>query len=387
MKLLHTSDLHIGKRVNEFSMLEDQEYILKQILEIIKKHKIEGVILAGDIYDRSVPSVAAVEMADDFLTSLSLLCDFVCLVSGNHDSGERLDFGGQLFKKHGIHIAGEYKGVIPKVTIADEHGPLNLFLCPYLRPGKVNRELGATTSSYSDCVQEALKDIAINEKERNLCVAHQFVTGMGVELERAESEVVSVGGSDQVDVSIFDAFDYVALGHLHMPQRISRETIRYSGSPLSYSFSECGRDKHVVILDWKEKDNLSISFEKLVPKKGMFRLRGTLEEIEQVSKKEVPRDSYVQITLTDEEEIIDAISKVRRIFPNVMVLDFDNKRRSGQADLSGLSIKDIKTKSTIDLFADFYAEQNGQTSLNENQRKLLKGVLEGMVDTDGEVLS
>lgn len=375
MRFMHLSDLHIGKRVNDFSMIEDQKYIFKEILKLIQEQNIEGIFIAGDVYDKAVPSAEAVDLFDDFLTELSEQNLPVFIISGNHDSPERLDFGNRIMGKHQIYIAGEYNGQVTHIILEDTFGPINIYMMPFLKPAYVNRKLSLETNTYDECVREALKVTLVNTQERNILLAHQFVTVGGNNPETSDSESKSLGGIDNVDVSAFDDFDYVALGHIHRPQKMGRDTIRYCGSPLKYSFSECNHHKSVTILDFKDKENLTIELVELKPQRDMIKIRCTLEELTKGKTfEQAPRDSYVQITLTDEDEIIDAIGKVREIYPNIMLLDFDNQRTKENLNRNLLTGDDIKEKTPEELFADFYFYQNNEP-MKEIQRSVLNEVL------------
>lgn len=375
MKFMHISDLHIGKRIHNCTLLEDQKYILKKITEIAAEQQIDALLISGDIYDKSVPSVEAVDIFDNFITEISDEKIVVFAISGNHDSPERLDYGSRIMKKHRVHIAGDYKGNIPVVTLTDDYGKINIYSLPYLKPGTVNKRLGVQTKTFEECVKTALDAVDISEAERNVILAHQFITAGGAEPERSDSETKSLGGTDNVDVSIFDKFDYVALGHIHRPQRIGRELVRYSGSPLKYSFSECAHHKSAVIVDMKEKGTISYELIPLKPLREMKEIRGTLEELKSGQyDKQVLEDAYVHITLTDENEMIDAIGKVRTIYPNVLVLDFDNERRKKNTNKTVLSGNDLKEKTPLELFESFFAMQHNNTALTERQTEVFREI-------------
>ncbi len=368
MKLMHIADLHIGKKVNDFSMIEDQKYILNEILKIAEVEEVEGMIIAGDVYDKSIPPAEAVDLLDDFLTILAKKEMNVFLVSGNHDSPERLEFGSRIMGKHRIHIAGDYNGEIPKITLTDDFGNIHIHLMPYLKPIMVNRKLDLKAASFDQAIRLALETSTINEDERNILVSHQFVTAGDQDPERSDSEVKSLGGLDNVDVSAFEAFDYVALGHIHRPQAMGRKTVRYSGSPLKYSFSEVNHKKSVVILELKEKGDLDFKLIPLIPRREMKVLRSTLAQLRQGKTLEaVEADAYVHIILTDEEEIIDAIAKVRDVYPNVMVLDFDNQRSRENLDPNRLTGEDLKEKTSLELFREFYLNQNNIEMTEEEE--------------------
>ncbi len=380
MKLMHISDLHIGKRVNEFSMLEDQEYILNEIIKIAKDENISGIIIAGDVYDKTVPPIEAVDLADEFLTKLVEENISIYMISGNHDSPERLNFGSRIMEKNNLFICGEYDGDLRKIVIEDEYGKLNIYFLPYIKPSIVNNKLGLETKTYDESVKEALKVIDIDVESRNILIAHQFVTFGSTVPELSDSETKSLGGIDNVDASVFDKFDYVALGHIHKPQKIGREVIRYSGSPLKYSFSECNHKKSVCIVDFKEKNNCEIKLAPLIPKRDMKHLKTSMEDLKSGNiLSSIPSDTYMHITLTDDEEVIDAISKVREIFKNVMVLDFDNKRNAENLSDTTITSEDLKQKTPKELFVDFFSSQNN-VELTESQNEIISNIVNEVLE-------
>ena len=380
MKLMHISDLHIGKRVNEFSMLEDQEYILNEIIKIAKDENISGIIIAGDVYDKTVPPIEAVDLADEFLTKLVEENISIYMISGNHDSPERLNFGSRIMEKNNLFICGEYDGDLRKIVIEDEYGKLNIYFLPYIKPSIVNNKLGLETKTYDESVKEALKVIDIDVESRNILIAHQFVTFGSTVPELSDSETKSLGGIDNVDASVFDKFDYVALGHIHKPQKIGREVIRYSGSPLKYSFSECNHKKSVCIVEFKEKNNCEIKLAPLIPKRDMKHLKTSMEDLKSGNiLSSIPSDTYMHITLTDDEEVIDAISKVREIFKNVMVLDFDNKRNAENLSDTTITSEDLKQKTPKELFVDFFSSQNN-VELTESQNEIISNIVNEVLE-------
>lgn len=370
MKLIHLSDLHIGKRVNEFSMLEDQKYILKVILGIIDNENPDGIMIAGDVYDKSVPSAEAVQLLDDFLCRLAERKIPTYIISGNHDSAERLSFGGRLIDMSGIHLSPVYDGNVEPFTLCDEHGKVNIYMLPFLKPVNVRRFFpDCEIESYTDAVRVAVDKMNVDKNERNIIITHQFVTGAS----RSESEDICVGGSDNVDAAVFDGFDYVALGHIHGPQKIGRETVRYCGTPLKYSFSEAGHEKSVTVVEMKEKGKVDIRAVPLVPLRDMREIRGKYEEI--VLKENYDGtnlDDYIHITLTDEEEIPDAMGKLRIIYKNLMKLSYDNKRTRSNHTVEGA--KDVEKKSPLDLFSEFYIAQNNQPMTKE-QTEFVHGLI------------
>lgn len=372
MKFIHLSDLHIGKRVNEYSMLEDQEYILNQIINIIDEQKPDGVIIAGDVYDKSVPSAEAVALFDDFLVKLSERSLYVFVISGNHDSPERIAFGGRLMQTSNIYMSPVYDGEVQPVTLEDEYGKINIWMLPFVKPvhvRKFNEE--AEISTYTDAMRVAVDNLNVNANERNIMITHQFVTGA----ERTESEEISVGGTDNVDVSVFDMFDYTALGHIHRPQNCKSEKVRYSGTPLKYSFSEAKDNKSVTVAELKEKGNLSVSTVSLKPLRDMVEIKGKYAEITLRDFYTGTRykEDYVHITLTDEEDIPDAIGKLRTIYCNLMKLDYDNLRTRTMNSVDGAS--DVEKKSPFEHFSEFYEKQNNQP-MNDKQSDFVKKMIE-----------
>ena len=373
MKLIHLSDLHIGKRVNEISMIEDQEYILLQILQIIDDEKADAVLIAGDVYDKSVPSAEAVTLFDDFLFRLAKRKIPVLIISGNHDSPERLAFGNRLLELGGVHICPVYDGNVQSVTLADAHGETRFWLLPFIKPAHVKRFYpDAGIESYTDAVRTAVEKMDIDPSQRNVLLTHQFVTGAAT----CESEEISVGGSDNVDASVFDAFDYVALGHIHGPQNIGSNRIRYCGTPLKYSFSECNHHKSVTVVNLGQKGELDLQLRPLTPRHDMRQIRGTFEEIHQ----SIHSDDYLHIILTDEEDVPEAVGKLRLVYPNLMKLSYDNTRTRENRIIDGA--QDVQRKSPLELFDELYALQNNQPMSQEQRdftRELIESIWEGHV--------
>ena len=371
MKFIHLSDLHLGKRVNEYSMLEDQEYILTKIINIIDDEKPTGVIIAGDVYDKSIPSAEAVQMFDDFLTRLAKRTLQVFVISGNHDSPERMSFGSRLMDQSGIHISQVYNGQIEPFAMEDEHGVLNVYMLPFVKPAHVKRFSDESIESYTDAIRVAIAEMKVDQSARNLLITHQFVTGA----TRSESEDISVGGSDNVDVSVFDGFDYVALGHIHSPQNCTSERVRYCGTPLKYSFSEAKDNKSITVVELEEKGKLSVKTVSLVPMRDMVEIKGRYNEIMLKSFYENTsyQEDYIHITLTDEEDIVDAIGKLRTVYHNLMKLDYDNKRTRSVSQVDGAV--DVETKTPIELFSDFYELQNNQP-MSDEQKAFVEALIE-----------
>jgi exonuclease SbcD len=399
MKLIHLSDLHLGKRVNEFSMIEDQKYILLQIINIIDEVKPDGIIIAGDVYDKSVPSEDAVRLWDDFLDMLATRHLQVYAISGNHDSAVRFAQHSRIVDGAGIHLSPVYDGKLSHFTYADEYadkcGDVNIYMLPFIKPANVRAFYPEEEiTDYTSAVQAALKHIGgpaadatdsvdgtittnearngIDTFKRNILIAHQFVTGA----ERCESEEITIGGLDNVDASAFDDFDYVALGHIHGPQFVKRETIRYSGTPLKYSFSEKDHHKSVTVITVKEKGDVEIEKLSLNPKRDLRQIKGTYEELsDKKSYEGTNREDYIHAILTDEEDVPDAISKLRKIYPNLMKLTYDNKRTRENRVIDGGV--DVDRKSPIELFEEFYEKQNNQ-EMSDEQKELVQGLIEGI---------
>ncbi len=371
MKFIHLSDLHIGKRVNEFSMLEDQKFILKRILGIINDEKPDGVLIAGDIYDRSVPSEEAMQIWDSFLISLAEKKVPVFAISGNHDSAIRFADHSALVEATGIHLSPAYDGNTAKYTLEDNEGKVNIYLLPFVKPANVRAVFPEETiETYTDACRVAIAHMEVDEKDRNVILAHQFVTGA----TRCESEEVVVGGLDNVDASVFEAFDYVALGHIHGKQSIGRESVRYCGTPLKYSFSEKDHKKSVTVVELGKKGEVQIREVPLVPLHDLREIRGTYSELTAKSFYEgTAVDDYMHAVLTDEEDVIDAMAKLRIIYPNLMKLSYDNKRTRTNQVIT--DVEDVEKKSPLELFAEFYEIQNNQ-DLSEEQKAFVGGCIE-----------
>lgn len=380
MKLIHLSDLHIGKRVNEFSMLEDQEYILKEIIGIIEAERPDGVMIAGDVYDRPVPPAEAVRLFDTFLTSLADLGAPVFMISGNHDSPERLSFGSRLMQGRRVYIAPVYAGEAEPVELKDEFGIVRVYMLPFVKPATVHRyfpeeEIGDYDQALRCAVGHiegkcgAPPEIPFDPSARNILIAHQFVAGASC----CESEELSIGGLDQVGADVFDDFDYVALGHLHGPQRVGRDTLRYCGTPLKYSFSEAGHKKSVTVVNLSEKGNIKLETRPLTPLRDMREIRGSYDQITaRIFYRDMALDDYLHVTLTDEEDILDAIGCLRAIYPNIMKLDYDNRRTREGHNVEAAA---VRHKTPRELFMELYQLQNNQ-EMSPEQQELALGLME-----------
>lgn len=358
MKLFHLSDLHIGKRVNEFSMIEDQKYILKRILDLAEEEKPDGIILAGDIYDKQIPSAEAVQVFDEFITRLAGRAIPVFIISGNHDSAERLAFGGRLLNSRGIYLSPVYDGSVTKIPLKDQYGTVWIHLLPFIRPSTVRHVFENEADLVTDVqatAETVIRHMEIDLKDRNILVAHQFVTGAS----RCESEDVQVGGLDNINAAVFTPFDYTALGHIHSPQNVGTDRVRYCGTPLKYSFSEVDQEKSITVVELEKKGTVRTSLLPLKPLRDMRKLRGTyLELTDRSFYRDMNREDYIQVTLTDEDDVPDGLQKLRVIYPNIMQLLYDNQRTKTTQEVDAAQA--VEKKTEIELFYEFYELQNNQ---------------------------
>ena len=363
MKFFHISDLHLGKRLNEFSLIEDQEYILSEIVKAAEKERPDGIFIAGDIYDKSMPSAEAVGLFDRFLFSLSALNIKVFVISGNHDSPERIAFGGRLMEKSGVYLSPVYSGETKPISFEN----IDIYMLPFIKPAAV-RKFFPEAESYEDAVISAISKMELNPEKINILITHQFVVGAAL----SDSEEISVGGTDSISGEVFKDFSYVALGHIHSPQTVLREGIRYSGTPLKYSFSECGQNKSITVLDIDEK--IKISTITLKPLRDLREKKGKYEDkTNRENYKFENREDYIHITLTDEEEVTEALGKLRVIYPNIMKLSYDNTRTKTAAHID--FTETAEAKSPIELFSELYEKQNGR-EITEKQIEFIKTLLE-----------
>ena len=371
MKFIHMSDLHLGKHINQFSMLEDQKYIFNEIVEIIKKEKPNALLLSGDIYDKPIPPVEAVNLLDDFLSKIALEKIPVLIISGNHDSPDRLSFGSSLMKSSQIYISQVYDGNIQCVTLEDENGPVNFYLLPYIKPSTVRQVFPEEKiNSFNDAVKLALSKLSLNKDERNVLLAHQFVTGA----QTCESEELFVGGSENVDASLFDDFDYVALGHIHGPQKVGRESIRYCGTPLKYSFSEVNHKKGLCLVELTKKGDINCALIPLKPLHEMRKLKGTFQEIMfGPESKASNKDDYLHITLTDEMDVPEGYGRLSSVYKNLISMDYDNSRTRANQDMTLLD--NIKTVKPLELFEEFFEKQNNK-KMTEDQKNFMEKLIE-----------
>ena len=371
MKLIHLSDLHLGKRVNEFSMLEDQQYILERILGVIDAEQPDAVAICGDVYDKSVPSAEAVQVFDGFLCALAERELQVFVVSGNHDSPERLAFLSRLIVPSGVVISPVYDGTVEPTVLRDAHGPVHIYLLPFLKPAHVRRFFpDEQIASYTDAIRAAVEHMAVDPAGRNVLLTHQFVTGAA----RSDSEEISVGGADNVDAGVFDCFDYVALGHIHRAQNVGGAHIRYCGAPLKYAVTEANQEKSLTVAELGAKGSLALRTVPLVPMRDLRALRGSYDQLmEKQSYAGTNREDYLHITLTDETDIPYAAQKLRVVYPNLLRLDYDNTRTRAGIQLG--EVEDLERKTPMELFAAFYEKHNGQP-LSEEQRAFSAALME-----------
>lgn len=361
MKFVHLSDLHLGKRVNGYSVIEDQKYILLKILNVIDEQKAEAVVIAGDVYDKPIPPTEAVQLFDDFLFRLVERNLQILVISGNHDSPERIAFGSRFMDKSGVHMSQVYNGKNDLVELKDKYGKVNFYMLPFVKPSNVRRFFeDEEINTYTDAVRVAVSHMNVNKKARNVIITHQFVTGA----QRSESETIAVGGTDNVDSYVFDDFDYVALGHIHGPQNVGKNTVRYCGTPLKYSFSEISHKKSVTVVEMKEKGNVKVSTVELTPKLDMREIKGTYEELTfKKNYENTNTEDYLHIILTDEEDVADAVAKLRCVYPNLMKLDYDNTRTRNSLALT--QAEETEKKSDTELLSEFFEKQNGKPLSDE----------------------
>ena len=372
MKLLHLGDLHLGKSLGEFDLYEDQKYILDQILSIIREKEIDGVLIAGDVYDRAIPSESAMNLLDYFLKSLADQKVKTFMISGNHDSDDRLGYGSRLFESSHIYIAAQFRGTLYKKTVIDEHGEADIYLLPFVKASQVRHFYPEEKiESYDDAVRTILAHAQIDPGKRNIIVAHQFVAGRGADPELGGSEgagTQSVGLVEKIGWDCFDMFDYAALGHIHSPQSIGRREVRYSGSPLKYSLSEAGNDKSVPVVTLGPKGEVDIELVKLRPMRDMRRLKGPIEKLLDKENITSPED-FIYATLTNEDIIDDAMGIMQQVYPNTVKIDYDNSRTRevDRVEIAG----NLKQKTFDELISDFYSKMYG-CAISEEEMQIMK---------------
>ena len=374
MKILHLADLHLGKVIQEQSLLEDQKYMLNEIIKKLQEENVETILISGDVYDRSIPQTDAIDLLDYFLNILIKdLKKQVFIISGNHDSKERLGFGNKIFENDGLFISSKYEGKIKKVELQDEYGKLNIYMLPFIKPIEVKKYFNDESLSYDETIKKIIEKEDIDESQRNIILTHQFVTAIGEEVERTESEVLTLGGTDNVDISNYNKFDYVAIGHVHRPQRIGRDTARYAGTMLKYSFSEVNHKKTMPIIDFKEKGNIDIKLVELKPLRDMREIKGPIEKLIENYEEENAND-YIRAIITNEEPVYDAIGQIRKIYPNVLKLEVQNSKIMSNIEFKTENLQKVKSKSEIELFNEFYKFQNN-IELNEEQINLIQEIV------------
>lgn len=375
MRFLHLADLHLGKRICERSLLDDQRFLLDQILQLVDEKAADAVLIAGDVYDRPVPPPEAVALLDGFLTALQGRGVPCMMIPGNHDSDERLAFGARLLGGAGVHLAPVFDGTLRTVTLEDTHGRVQFTLLPFLRPAQVRRFFtDVPPGDYEAAIRAVLSTIDTADGDRHVLLAHQFVTAAGASPERCDSELASVGTLDNVDVSAFDGFDYVALGHIHGPQRVGRETVRYAGSPLKFSFSEVRHRKSVPLITLGEKGDVRVELVPLTPQRDLRELRGRLDELlDPKAWSGTGTEDFMHITLTD-DAVMDAMHKVRTVYPNTLRLDFDNAL-TAQIGVPELAREAVR-RDPFALFAEFYEKQNGEP-MGAEMNAIVRALLEG----------
>ena len=370
MKFVHISDLHIGKRLSEFPIVDDQRYILERIVDIVRDESPDGVLIAGDVYDNTTPSSESVQILDDFLTSLSDTGSKIFMISGNHDSPEKIGYGSALFRRNGIHIAGRFDGPISPIRIDDKDGrSAEVFLIPFIRPFVVKRRFpDADIKDYTDAMRTILENSPSMGLDFKVAVAHQFVTSTYGDPSTCESEDPRIGDVDSMDVSVFDSFDYVALGHLHTPQHVGRETVRYCGTPLKYSASEVSMDKTVTIIEMD--DEIRIREVPLVPLRDVRKVKGKLEDIIDAAKSEPNRDDLIYVELT--EETVNAMERIRQVYPNTLHIKVIRSDNSGYALPD---IDDIRALDPMEVFEEMYKRSRGE-EMTDEQRSIVRGMME-----------
>lgn len=368
MIFFHLSDLHLGKRVYDFSMIEDQKFILDQVLRHVEEERPEGIFISGDVYDKPVPPVEAVKLLDSFLTSLVKLKIKVFMIGGNHDSAQRLDYANNLLLENEIYISGGYEGKLLVASLEDKFGKVNIYLLPFVKPGMVRPFFQEEIDSYEQAISLILQKEPLNLSERNILLAHQFVTWRG-EAQQSDSETGSLGGVDAIDAQLFFDFDYVALGHLHSPQRIGRDTIRFAGSPLAYSFSEIRHKKSITKVALSEKGTVDLSFLPLTPMRPLREIKGTLEQLLEAGHLDGGSQDYMRAILTNQETVYDPMGQLRRLYPNMMTLEMEKQKKGfDQGHVVAAQNTDPR-----ELFSVFFERQNDK-EMDEIQKKQVEKI-------------
>ena len=374
MKLIHLGDLHIGKNLLEQSLLEDQEYMLQEIIKIIKEKNIDGVLISGDIYDKGIPNIDAINLLNNFLTTLiTELKIKVFVISGNHDSKTRLNFGSKLFEKQGLYIETKYTGKLKKITLTEDNDNINIYMLPFVKPIEIRELENKEIKDYNEAIKIILDKEEINKNEINILMAHQFVTYQNTYPETCESENINIGTLDNIDASLFFNFDYVALGHIHGAQRIGRDTIRYSGTMLKYSFSEINHKKSLVLINIKNKQ-LSYELIPLTPLRDLREIKGPINElIKKENYEGTNTNDYIKAIITDEEPGYEPLARIRSVYPNTLKLEIRNSK-TALNNLELEKIERLKEKSVLELFNDFYKYQNN-IDMNTEEEKIIKNII------------
>ncbi len=379
MKFAHLGDLHLGMTLHHVNLIEDQKYILDAILKILKEEKADSVLIAGDVYDKAVPGSEATSLLSYFLAELNSAGFPVFMIAGNHDSAERLSYASELLGKQNIHIAGRFAGEMPHYTIEDDYGEVDVWLLPFLRPGYVNRYIGKEedkVKDYTAAIKAAIELSPVDYAKRNVILSHQFVTGSFVHEEG--SEQLMVGGTDQVSISAYDGFDYIALGHIHSFQKIKNQNAYYCGTPLKYSFSEEHDKKGVLFVELKEKGNIQVYQKELVPLHDMRTIKGTYEEVLMNAKEDAGKMDYLQVVLTDEDEVEDAVRYLRAVYPNVLRLTYDNARMRQFMEEMPVNDREL---SPMEIFSLFFQERNGR-EMNEKEQRIAREMILRLFDEE-----
>lgn len=375
MKFVHTADLHLGKTLNDVSFLEDQVYALQQIAAIAREEKADAVLIAGDVYQKASPPSEAMAVFDRFITELAENGIRVFLISGNHDSSQRISYFSALIRESGVHVSERFEGALQQFVVKDAYGEVVVHLLPFLKPSQVRRWLpGEKITTYQDAVEAVLRHSPIDEKKRNVLLCHQFITGS----ETSDSEEKAVGGLDNIDASVFQAFDYVALGHIHKPQRMTRDTLRYAGSPLKYSFSEANHRKSAAVVSLYEKGDISVKTVPILPLHDLRLVDGFFADLMRMPYSE----DYVWVTVHDELVPPDARLSLTTVFPNLMKFTVSNSRT--KIDIDVLAKDSMEDKSVMELFSDFYRLQNNDQLPTEAHMKVLEKALKELEDQRNE---
>ncbi len=377
MKFIHISDLHLGRKIYEYSMIEEQKNALVQVIDAVDKFNISGVLIAGDIYDKSVPTVEAMELFEWFLMKLVDRGIKVFIISGNHDSAERVSFGAKAFEKSGIYIAKAYDGKVPFIELEDEHGALLVHMIPFVKPAIVRHYYeDSEIIDYNTALKTVVENMSYETSKRNIVMVHQFITGA----VRSDSEEVFLGGLDNVDFEVFDDFDYVAMGHIHKPQNMGRKNVRYSGSPVKYSIDEINHKKSMTIVEFGKKGEVLVDTIPFVPLKDIRKIEGTYMELTKKSRYvDTKTDDYIHVVLKDEQDVPDALRKLKVIYPNILKLEYSNKRTVNNKNRSLIGMEQVKNKGVFDYVRELYEIQNNQ-KINDTQLNIVKRLWEESKD-------